>query len=85
MVQAFTGDQLLDTTSLWLGLVHPTPAPCPVMQKSKFPVVIARGRSHPQHISRQRDALQRNVLTHITLNEVGDAVSNPEVAHSLRD
>ena len=85
MVQAFTGDQLLNTTSLWLGLVHPTPAPCPVMQKSKFTVVIARGRSHPQHISRQGDGLQRKVLTRINLHEVSDAVSNPEVAHALRD
>jgi hypothetical protein len=84
MVQAFTGDQLLNTTSPWLGLIHPTPAPCPVMQKSKFTVVLARGRSHPQPISRQGDAFQRKVLTHITLHGVSDAVNNPEVAHAIR-
>ncbi len=84
MVEPFAGDQLLHPTALGQGLVHPAPASIAVVTKGQFTVVVTGGGAHPEHIALQRDALQGNVFPHIPVDQIGDGVGNPELAHPLR-
>lgn len=50
-----------------------------VAQKGELPVVDTGRGSQAQHITLQRDALQRQMLVDVALNEIGDGVGDPEV------